>query len=294
MLNWDDLRFFLALHRNCNLARAATELGVNATTVGRRLTALEEQVGARLFDRTPDGFLPTGAGVELVAHAERMEAEALSAERRLSGADTRVEGVVRVSVTEMLATRFISPHLRAFHALHPGITLDVSCTARSVNLTRREADIALRLSRPKEDNVITRRIAQIDLSLYAAGLYSLDCGIPEDAEVSLKGHRVLMFADSRAFSIENHWLESRLDGASIVLRADSVSAIYSATSAGLGIALLPRSVAERDPALVRIRTQTSPTPRDVWQTIHTDMRNNARVRAVTEFLSGVVAPQVSQ
>ncbi len=292
MLNWDDLRFFLALHRNNNLARAAAELKVNATTVGRRLSALEEQVGARLFDRTPDGYIPTSAGVELVNHAERMEAEALGAERRLSGADTRLEGSVRVSVTEMLATRFIASHLRAFHAKHPGITLELTCTNRSINLTRREADVALRLSRPKEDNVITKRIAQIDLSLYAAGVYSLDCGIPEDAEKSLKGHRVLMFADSRAFNIENQWLEERLDGATIAFRSDSVSSIYAAATSGLGIALLPRSVAERDSTLVRVRTTTSPTPREVWQTIHTDMRNNARVRAVTEFLAGVVAARV--
>ncbi|MEZ4374319.1 MAG: LysR family transcriptional regulator [Polyangiaceae bacterium] len=125
MLNWDDLRYFLALHRNNNLARAASELKVNATTVGRRLSALEEQVGARLFDRTPDGYIPTSAGVELVHHAERMEAEAFGAERRLSGADTRLEGSVRVSVTEMLATRFIASHLRTFHAKHPGITLEL-------------------------------------------------------------------------------------------------------------------------------------------------------------------------
>ncbi|MCA9640011.1 MAG: LysR family transcriptional regulator [Polyangiaceae bacterium] len=292
MLNWDDLRFFLALHRNSNLARAASELKVNATTVGRRLSALEEQVGARLFDRTPDGYIPTSAGVELVQHAERMEAEAFGAERRLTGADTRLKGSVRVSVTEMLATRFIASHLRTFHTKHPGITLELSCTQRSVNLTRREADVALRLSRPKEDNVITKRIAQIDLSLYAAGVYSLDCGIPEDAEKSLKGHRVLMFADSRAFNVENQWLEERLDGATIAFRSDSVSSIYAAASCGLGIALLPRSVAERDSTLVRIRTETSPTPREVWQTIHADMRNNARVRAVTEFLAGVVAARV--
>lgn len=289
MLDWDDLRHFLAIQRSGALNRAAATLRINATTVGRRLSALETAIGARLFDRTPDGFVLTQAGADLLPRAERMEQEALALEREIVGADQRMEGVVRVSATEMLVTRFIAPHLPAFHRETPEITLDLHCTYRAVNLGRREADIALRLSRPKEENMVTKRLAEIPLALYASTGYVAACGVPPDPERTLCGHRLLRFSDSRAFRVENDWVEPRADGANVVLRSDSVSSIYAAAVAGLGIALLPRAVADPEPSLRRIETQTSPEPRVVWQTIHADLRNNARIRRVLDFLGRVVS-----
>ena len=148
MLDWDDLRYFLSVCRAGTLARAAADLGINPTTVGRRLGALEETVQARLFDRTPSGYVLTAAGRELVPRAEKMEAEALALERAVLGADLRPSGRVRVTVTEMLATRFIVPHLSRFAERHPEVTIELECTNRSVDLGRREADIALRGGRP--------------------------------------------------------------------------------------------------------------------------------------------------
>lgn len=291
-IDWDDLRYFLAVHRAGTLAGAAAELRINATTVGRRLSALEEQVHTRLFDRTPDGYVLTPAGLDLLPRAERMESEALAVEREVSGADQRPSGLVRVSVTEMLATRFLVPHLPRFNERYPEILIDLNCTTRSVNLGRREADIALRLARPHEENVVTRKLASIHLSLYASAGYLAAHGMPEDAERSLRGHQAILFASSRAFSLENAWLEARLDGARIVLRSDSVSSIYSATVAGLGIALLPSAAAETDGSLTRIVTETSPEPRVVWQTVHADLQRSARIRAVLDFFSGIIAPSV--
>jgi DNA-binding transcriptional LysR family regulator len=290
MLDWDDLRYFLAVQRARTLAGASARLGINATTVGRRLTALEERMGARLFDRTPTGYLLTAAGQDLVERAERMENEALAAERSVVGADQRRGGVVRVSVTEMLATRFVTPQLARFHDAHPEITLELNCTTRSVHLGRREADIALRLARPHEENVVTRQLGKIPLCLYAARSYVEAWGAPADAEQSLRGHRVLMFADHRAFRVENQWLESRRDGARVVLRSDSVSSLYSATVAGVGIALLPRRVAEQEKTLVRLETTSEPEPRVIWQTVHVDLQRSARIRAVLEFLQSVLRP----
>jgi DNA-binding transcriptional LysR family regulator len=288
MIDWDDLRYFLAVHRAGTLNRAGSVLRINPTTVGRRLGALEEQVGARLFDRTPDGYVVTEAGRALLTRAERMEHEALELERAVVGADQRLEGVVRVTATEMLATRFIAPHLPRFHQTQPGITLDLVCTARTVSLGRREADIALRLARPREENVVTRRLASIPLSLYASLDYLDTIGMPERPDQDLDGHRVLLFADSRAFQLENDWFSSRLSGAKIVLRSDSVSSLYSAALASMGIALLPRAVADADPALRRIATETSPEPRVIWQTVHQDLQQNARIRYVLDFLSEVL------
>lgn len=287
-IDWDDLRYFLAVHRAGTLARAAAVLGINATTVGRRLSDLEQSAATRLFDRTPDGYVLTPAGRDLLPRAERMEAEAIAVEREVVGADQRIEGRVRVTATEMIATRFIAPHLRRFHGAHPAVLLELECTNRKVSLSRREADIALRLARPKEDNVVTRRLASIELALYASPSYLERRGTPRDAERSLEGHSVVLFADSRLFSVENHWFESRIGGATIALRSDSVSSIYSSTVSGLGIALLPRAVADSDPSLCRIATDTAPEPRVIWEAVHEDLRNSARVRAVVDFLRDVL------
>lgn len=288
MLDWDDLRYFLAVHRGGTLARAASALEINATTVGRRLTALEERVSARLFDRTPDGYVITAAGRGLLVRAERMEEEALALEREVLGADQRLAGRVRVTATEMIGTRFIMPQLPKLAARHPEIAIDLECSNRYVSLTRREADIALRLARPREENVVTRRLSDIPLALYASHAYVEARGLPEDPERSLRGHAVLMFADARAFRVENSWLEPRIDGALIALRSDSVSALFAATLAGAGIGLLPCAVADRDQGLVRLDTQTSPEPRVIWQTVHEDLQKSARVRAVMDFLAEIL------
>jgi DNA-binding transcriptional LysR family regulator len=291
MFDWNDLRYFLAVQRGGTLAAAAAEVGSNATTVGRRVTALEEQVGARLFDRTPEGWLLTQAGRDLLPHAERVEREVQAVARSVAGADQRAEGRVRLATTEVLATRFIAPHLPRFHDRHPDMTLDVTCATRTVDLARREADVALRLSRPREPDVVAKQLARIDLALYAAGNYVARHGVPGRPDEGLRGHRVILFADTPAFAIENQWLEPRAEAAQIVLRSDSVSSIYAACVAGVGVALLPRSVADAEPQLVRLDTASAPEPRVIWQGVHQDMVKNARVRAVTAFLAEVVAAE---
>jgi DNA-binding transcriptional LysR family regulator len=290
MIDWDDIRYFLAVHRHGSLAKAGAALKTNPTTVGRRLTALEERIDARLFERTPGGFVATRAGLELLPHAERIEGEVLAVERGLVGADRRLTGKVRVTATEMIATRFIAPELRTFRETYPEITIELVCTNRSVDLERREADVALRLTRPEQGNLVIRKLSRVRLALYASREYVSERGLPASADTELDGHDVLLFADSRAFGIENGWMDRRLGSASIALRADSVSSIYSAAVGGLGVALLPRVVAERDPALVRIETEDEPEPRVIWQMVHRDLQRTPRIRAVLDFLASVLEP----
>lgn len=289
-MNWDDLRYFLAVQRGGTLARAARALRINATTVGRRLVALEEEVGARLFDRTPEGYVLTRAGHELLPAAERMEADALAIERQVSGSDQRLSGSLRLSTTEMLGTRFIAPFLARFSQKHPDIRVELSCTNVPVNLGRREADIALRLARPREENLVVKRLGEVPLSLYASRDYIARVGAPDRPEKSLSGHRVILFAASRAFAIENDWLEQRLGDARVVMRSDSVSSIVSAVVSDLGIALLPRVVADSEPRLIRIATKGAPEPRVIWQAVHRDLSRAPRVRALLDFLGEIVLP----
>lgn len=289
-LEWNDLRYFLAVAREGNLVRAAAHLKIDPTTVGRRVSALEERIGARLFDRTPEGWLATPAGLRLRPSAERMEDAAAAAEREIAGSDARPEGVVVLTATEMLATRFLAPHLDRFAERHPGVELHLICTNRVLNLGRREADVSLRLARPREDNVVGKRLTRIALALYASPRYLEERGRPDDAERSLRGHRVLLFSESRAFEQENRWMLGRLDGGRVVMRSDSVSSVMSAAVHGLGIALLPRVAGDSEPALERIPTRTAPDEREVWQSVHRDLVRNARVRAVTEFVARVLGP----
>jgi DNA-binding transcriptional LysR family regulator len=288
MFDWDDLRHFLAVLRAGSLTGAAKTLGVHATTVGRRIESLEARAGTALFERHGRSWVASPAGRALLPRAERVELEMLALERELDGADTRLIGTVRVSATEMLATRFIAPHLGAFNARYPDIVLDLSCTNRPVDLERREADVALRLSRPHHPSLVTRRLAAIPLALYGARSYVEARGIPETPDDHLRGHDVILFADARGFRIENDWMLARIEGARVVARSDSVSSIYGATAAGGGLALLPQSVADSEPSLVRITTRTIPEPRVIWQTIHEDLRDNARVRAVLDFLAEIL------
>ena len=287
MLDWDDMRVFLAVHRSVTLAAAGTSLGINATTVGRRLNTLEEQAGARLFDRTPDGYIATLAGRDLLPAAERMEAEMLAVERQIVGADKRPAGVVRVATTEMLATRIIATALPRFRDQYPEISLDLQCSNRPVLLGRREADIALRLSKPHEPCVVSRKLARIHLGLYASPAYLAAHGSPAEPDRQLDGKHAILFADTHTFALENGWFSERLGKARIVLRSDSVSAAYAACAAGLGIALLPRVVAGSDPDLVLLATSTSPEPRVIYQIVHEDLVSSARIDAVRQFLAEV-------
>lgn len=284
--DWDDVRFFLAIHRHGTLAAAAAAIGLDATTVGRRIARLEDALATRLFDRTPKGWIATAAGRRLQARAERIEREVMAAVRDVEGEDQRLAGQVRLTATEMLSTRFIAPHLHKLHRRHPDIEIELVCTNRDVDLGRREADIALRLARPHQDDVVVKQLFEIELGVFASRAYLEIHGMPSE---SFAGHRVVRFAEIRQFGRENEWLDEHLHEAGVALRSDSVSSIFSAAVAGVGIALLPCQVAEADPALVRIPVSGQPQPRIVWQAVHRDMVNAARIRAVLDFLGRLFA-----
>ncbi|MCS6900686.1 MAG: LysR substrate-binding domain-containing protein [Myxococcales bacterium] len=139
-------------------------------------------------------------------------------------------------------------------------------------MARREADIALRLTRPQQPSIVARRLGEIEFALYASPSY-LNCrGAPPSPDESLRGHEVILFGASQAFATENEWLEARLDGGRIVLHADSITAIYATTVSGLGIGFLPRAVADEDPTVQRLTTRTFPEPRVIWQMVHRDLQ----------------------
>lgn len=287
MLDWDDIRHLIAVHRAGTLTAAARSLKTNATTVGRRVTQLEETLGVRLFDRTSHGWTPTEACARLIPHAERMEEEALSLVRISAADDHGLAGVVHVTTSEPIATRYLMPHLPRFRASHPHIDLILSTSERRLDLGRREADIALRLVRPTEPDLVARRLMRVELALYASREYIEARGNPSE-QGSYEGHDAVTFMESRATRQENAWLEQNCKGARVVLRANSVTALVEAIREGLGIGLIPNVVGDRIAGLFRLEISHPPTPRELFLAYHRDIEPSPRVRAVIDFLTGAL------
>jgi DNA-binding transcriptional LysR family regulator len=286
--NWDDLRFFLAVARAGGLVSAARRLGVDQTTVARRISALEADFGARLIDRSPRGVSLTGQGAALLVHAEGMEAEALSADERLGQVSQGVSGVVRLATPEVFGASLVAPAAAKLRALHPNLQLELVPASRSVNLSRREADIAIGLSRPAQGRLVSRKLADYRLGLFASLDYLDREGAPASIE-DLRERPLVWYIDEMLDLPELRYLDQIADGLQTVFRSTSVAAQHEAVASGLGLGVLHIFSASRDPRLVRVLGGQIALQRTYWLTLHGDSQRIARVRAVIEFLDGIVA-----
>jgi DNA-binding transcriptional LysR family regulator len=284
---WDDLRVFLAVHQLGSHKRAGRHLGVDPTTVGRRLAALESALGARLFVRTPERVQVTPAGIKLIAHAQRMEAAALEAERELVAADTRLEGSLRVTAPDGLVHYVLLPALAEFRQEHPQLCIDLRADTRLLDLSRREADIAVRLVRPKEPALIARRLGEMRFSLFASQAYLDRRGTPRTRE-SLAGHDFIGFDTSLDELPQTRWLRRATPAPRYVVRATTTTAQVVACGAGHGIALLPTFVASHDHRLQRLLPRLVGPSREMWGVTHADMRANPRIAACLAWLARVI------
>jgi DNA-binding transcriptional LysR family regulator len=282
-MQWDDVRVFLALERLGSQQRAARQLGVDPTTIGRRLAALESDLGVRLFARTPEGAVVTAAGRRLVARAERMEAEALEAERELTASDSRLEGALRLTAPDGLLHAALVPALSAFRRDYPLLSLELRADTRVLDLSRREADVAVRLVRPKEPALVARRLGEFSSWLFASDQYLERHGTPRSL-AALAAHDFIGFDASLDRLPQNRWLRRALPEPRYVLRANTTLAQALACAEGNGIALLPAFVAAREPRLRRILPRLVGPRREVWAVTHSDLRDNARVRALLAWL----------
>jgi DNA-binding transcriptional LysR family regulator len=282
-LDWEDLRIFLAVHRAGTLTAAAARLRVNQSTVSRRLAALESAIGTRLFERAPGGLRPTSAAEGIVPAAERLEAEALAIGRALSGAESRVEGVVRVTATEGLGIHLVAPALAELHRAHPGLQVELLLDSRSLSLSRREADLALRLARPRQAGLVARKLGEVHSALYASARYLEERGRPALRD-GLAGHAVLAYDESLGALPESRWMAQRARRSACALRTNSVLALLRAAEAGVGLGLLPCYLAE--PAgLVRVLPRSTDVRRELWLALHADLQRAPRIRVVVELLA---------
>lgn len=290
MPSWDDVRYVLALHRHGSLSAAARALGVNHATVGRRVRALEREVGARLLRTVATGVVLTDAGRDVLPEAERMEATMQSLERKVHGKDASVAGVVTIATTEALASTFLMPRLAHLSARHPRLEFVVAASNAPVKLARGEADLALRLVKPTDPALISRKVGEIRLAAYATERY-LAHRSPPSFRHKLRGHATLGYHGDLANGTEARWLQTHASAATMIVRVNSVLNLLAATQASLGIAILPIGLGDE---LVRLAIPDDPEPRGVWVVYHQDARHNARVKAVVSDLLATVPSYASR
>lgn len=276
-LNWEDLRYFLALARYGSLSAAARALKVSHATVARRVASLEVALQGPLFDRKADGYTPTVRGRRIAALARSME-EAAQASADMAGPEAGLSGLVRLTMARSIAEQFVVDRLGDFHKQHPGIDLEIIADSRVISLSRREADIALRFGRPKDSDLLARRLSSVAFSFYASRGYAK--ALRKNPSPAMIG-----FDDENDFIADAAWLNREFPEARFIVRTNSQSTQAAAARAGLGVAQLPLHVAANDPRLVPVTLAKKPPDREVWMLLRKDVARLPRVRALADYLA---------
>lgn len=282
-MDWDDVRSFLAIARARTLSGAARELGVRQSTMSRRLEALESKAGAQLLQRTPNGYELTALGEAVLGNAERMEAEAIAVERTVQGCDVALTGTVRLTTVEFIAEQLMPRAVMLLQDRYPGITVDVFSDPRSFSLSRREADLAIRMTRFDGNQLFSRRIATTACAIYASTEYLARHG----DDLRGGGHSVITVLEDQLHLPEPRWLAELTPGARVAFRSNSRSTQLGAVAAGLGVACLPCIMADSTPGVRRVQRAGMGPEREVWLGVHADLRHMPRIRAVIDAIDAV-------
>jgi DNA-binding transcriptional LysR family regulator len=276
-MEWSDLRHVLAVARAGTLAAAARRLRVNQTTVSRRIAAAERALGARLFERSDGTLRPTKAGEAAVARAAQVEREVEALERRVGGADAALAGTVRLTSVPILVNRLLIPALPKLIAAHPRLQVELIAESRNLHLTRREADIAVRLARPEAGTALARRIGRLDYAIY---------GPRRRAGAALPW---ITYEEGLSHLPQARWIDAAAGpDAAVSLRVNDAEAILQAVRAGLGRSLLPCFVADAEKGVARLGPSKPVLSREIWLLVHRDLRPQARIAAVIDWLRGLM------
>ena len=279
---WDDVRLFLALVRAGSVRAAAAKAGASHSTVARRVEAFEKRLGVKLFDRSPSGYVLTVAGEDLLEVAENVENNLDAVQRRLVGQDRRLAGVIRVTMVDVVATHLLMPDLTKFRELYPDIGLEVVITYEALDLTRREADVAIRFVKNPPDHLIGHRLATVANAAYATPDYLADHDLTDPASASWIG-----FGSPSPFP---KWVKQS-DYPHIPAKGvfDSMLLQIQAARCGMGMAMLPCFMGDPDPDLERVPPGQPKPSYDLWLLRHRDTRSTARLRVFSEFVGAAVA-----
>ena len=287
--DWNDLQTFLAIARAGQLARAAQGMGVDATTMGRRLRRLEARVGATLFEQTREGQVLTEAGERMLADVEEMEqAAARIAESAAGGGGP--SGLLRVSLSEGFGTWFVAAHLRSFTRTHPRLLVDLVASSGFLSPSKREADLAVTLSRPRAGPVIAGKLSDYALRLYASHEYLAEFGTPQQPADLAQGHALVGYIPELVYAPELRYLDEIHPGLAATVRSSSINAQHRLIAAGTGIGVLPCFIGDCDPQLAPVLPDRR-IMRSFWLVTHKDTHSLARVRAFKDWLTKLVAKE---
>lgn len=277
-MNWDDIRVFVALVRAGSLSLAGRQLKVEHSTVVRRIDGLEKALGLRLFDRLPRGWQLTAEGEQLFARAEQMD-DCAHAFFREASEGAGLSGTVRMSALPAFSAAFLTPRLAALQDRWCPITLELVGETRMASLTRREADLALRVGRVQDPSLVARRLGAISHGLFAHKDYL--------ARHPQQNWRFIGLDDSLRDAPEQQWLDRYIAGRPYSFRSNSSLALYEAAAGGMGVAVLPHFLAARNPDLVPVPA-AAPPQQDLWLVIHPEVRRSARVKLIADVVTEVV------
>jgi DNA-binding transcriptional LysR family regulator len=286
-MNWDDMRIFLSLARAGTLAAAARACAQDATTVARRLQRLEAALATTLFEHGAAGHVLTESGHRLLAFAETMEAGARAVQQQAE-ADAGLAGTIRVSVSEGFGTSILAPRLAGFAAAHPGVAVDLIASTGFLNPSRREADIAIMLARPRGGPLIAAKLTDYRLGVYAARHFLESAG-PIDTIDALRTQRLVGYVPDLIYAPELRYLAEVDERLEPTLRSSSINAQAGMIASGAGCGILPCFLGNTTPGLVRVLADVAAIERSFWLVVHRDMRRVARVAAFIDWLRAEVA-----
>ena len=287
-VEWELYRSLLGVLREGSLSGAARALGVAQPTVGRHIAALETALGLKLFTRSQSGLLATEAALALRPHAEAMESTAAALERAAASYGDGVRGVVRISVSEVIGVEVMPPVLAGLRARHPALRVELVLTNRVQDLLQREADIAVRMTAPRQGQLVARRIGAVEVGLHASPGYLAAHGTPAGVD-DLAHHALIGFDRPAPFVIAASKAVPAWSRQQFALRTDSDVAQLGLIRAGAGIGFCQTALAARAPALVRVLPDVFSLAFDTWVTMHEDLRDSPRCRATFDALAAGLA-----
>ncbi|MBX2850105.1 MAG: LysR family transcriptional regulator [Acidiferrobacterales bacterium] len=278
-MNWDDLRFFLAVSREGSVSGAGRILNVKHTTVARRISALEEQLGSRLFDRLPNGYAMTQVAENLYPHALLVEEQVQAADREVFGMDTQLSGTLKLTASADVFSRFIMPKIKQFTDRYPGIDLELLSSVSLADLASRQADIALRLTPKPPEYLIGKQVLPLRFGVYGSVKYLKKQHQQEKLILWVGEHET------------PEWVNDHYPSGKVVARVNEIMTMKEAVTNHLGLARMPCFIADAEPSLRRIDVPLAPTSWGLWVLSHVDLRSTARVRVCREFLIDTIEQQ---
>jgi len=285
--NWNDMQAFLAVARTGRLTEAARSMAIEHTTLSRRIARLETMLATKLFDRRPTGYSLTPEGVALMPAAEAMETNAVGILSNRGDPRIALSGTIRVGTPEAFGTYCLGERISALSAAHPELTIELVAMPRAFSLSKREADLAIALSRPPRGRLHAQKLTDYELGLYGSLQYLEAHGAPRNKS-ELANHRFVGYIDDLVFAPELDYFASTLPGLEPSVRVSNVITQMSATIGGTGLCILPCFMADPDPRLKRLLSGTVSLIRSYWLLYHSDLHNSPRIKVVSKFISETV------